>query len=108
MDSQAELFPHASPETVLAYCRRLEAKVLAVAPEMSEADCRRVLAELALATLVMDKISLAIRAAMPYLRRTSLPDVIPITAARGERIVQPSPTEPPPRTRWPRRPRGAA
>jgi len=100
LDPQAELFPHASPETVLAYCRRLEAKVLEVAPELTPHECQRLLSELTLVTLCMERLSHRIRHDMPYLRRTSLPDVVAIDAARGERIVQPPPTEPP---EWPRR-----
>lgn len=91
MEPQAELFPHASPETVLAYCRRLEAKILEVAPEMTPLDCQVLLQELALATLAMERLSWRIRQGMEYLRRKSLPDVIPIDAARGERIVIPPP-----------------
>jgi hypothetical protein len=99
MDSQAELFPYASPETVLAYCRRIEQKVLEVAPELTARECNRILAELTLTTLVVDKISLQIRSGMEWLRRQSLPQVIPIESARGERIVQPPAPPDPPRPR---------
>lgn len=104
MDSQAELFPFASPETVLAYCRRLEAKVLKVAPELTPTHCLRLLGELALATTLLETISRSIEHSSAWRLRESLPPVRP----RDEpRIVAapPSPERPP---RWAGRRRGAA
>lgn len=72
MQPQGELFPYARPETVLAYCRRLEAMVLTIAPEMSKAHCLRMLEELVLATSVMDKISVSIRLGREWQQRHQL------------------------------------
>jgi len=87
MQPQGELFPYAKPETVLAYCRRLEAMVLTIAPEMRKADCLRMLEELVLATSVMDKISVSIRLGREWQTRHQLPEV-PDRAAPDERLEE--------------------
>jgi hypothetical protein len=97
MDSQAELFPFANPETVLAHCRRLEARVLAIAPELSKQDCTAMLAELALADLMLDSIDRRIRQTPEYHARVvELPLPVKLFAIDGNADV-------PTRWRWRRR-----
>lgn len=99
MDSQVELFPFAAPETVLAYCRRLENKVLKVAAELTPRDCLRLLGELELATAVLETISRSIESSPAWRRREQLPPVAPGAIERADvRIVLP-PHAPP---RWAR------
>lgn len=75
MQPQGELFPYAKPETVLAYCRRLEAMVLTIAPEMTKAHCLRMLEELVLSTSVMDQISVSIRLSREWQARHQLAQI---------------------------------
>lgn len=100
MDSQAELFPFASPETVLAYCRRFEAKVLKVGPELSPAHCLRLLGDLSLATAMLESISRSIESSFAWKHRETL---APVPPRDDERIVLPriAPA-------WARRRRGGA
>jgi len=69
--SQGELFPNA-PETVLALCRRLEARVLSIGPELSAQDCDRLIGELFLVDVTMNGISNRIRLGVDWQRRQQL------------------------------------
>jgi hypothetical protein len=83
MSEQSELFPFASPETVLAMCRRIEAKVLKIAPEIRPEDCMRLIGELSLATIVCEALEDRIRLTPEWVHRHSLdvvPKVVPITS----------------------------
>lgn len=84
---QGELFPYATPETVLAYNRRLEAMILTIAPEMSRAQCLRMLEELVLATSVLDKISVDIRVSREWQARQQIPG-IPTREASDDRLEE--------------------
>src|SRR2546421_10516540 len=56
IDSQGDLLPYASPETALAHCRRLERRILNIAPEMNKPQLLELLGELAPAHRLMDSI----------------------------------------------------
>lgn len=76
--ADAELFPFASPETLLAYLRRAEARILDVAPELTEQECCRLHGELALVDLALSKMAERIHRSPSYLNRHALPDVRPL------------------------------
>lgn len=67
--SQGELFPFLAPETVLAYCRQFERRVLAIGPELSASQCQRLLGELAIAHKVLDRIEQDVTSSTAYRRR---------------------------------------
>ncbi len=90
MDSQAELFPFASPETLLAHCRRLEALILKVGPELNGQQCLRLLGELALTTTVAETISRSIERSSKWKLRETLPAIAPAV----ERSATPHPLPP--------------
>lgn len=78
---QGELFPYARPETVLAFCRRLEAIVLTIAPEMTSQHCLRALGDLSLSTATVERIALEIRQGRAWQERQQLPAIALPTSA---------------------------
>lgn len=66
---QGELFPFLAPETVLAYCRQLERRILAIAPELSPDYCRHLLGELAITHVTLDRMERDITATTAYRQR---------------------------------------
>jgi hypothetical protein len=82
-DSQAELLPYRSPESVLGYLRQAIGQTLDVAPELTERDCADLLGELALLGLRLDRIRRRIHSAPDYQARQALPVVLPLPARQG-------------------------
>jgi hypothetical protein len=80
--SQPDLFPYARPETVLAYLRHAEARVLDVAPELEERDLLDLLGELALFNRRLDPIRVRIHASADYQARQRVPVVLPLPTRR--------------------------
>jgi hypothetical protein len=80
--SQPDLFPYARPETVLAYLRHAEARVLDLAPELAERDLLDLLGELALFNRRLDPIRARIHASTDYQARQALPVVLPLPRPR--------------------------
>ena len=80
-DSQGELLPYASPETALAHCRRLERRILAIAPELGKPHLLALLGELALADRLMDALEAEILNSLEYRARQRLTPVIPFAQA---------------------------
>lgn len=89
---QGELFP-LGPESLVQLCRRLEARILAYAPELNRRDCTTLLGGLALVDLELEAIGAAIRQSPSWQARQALPSLAPPRAV-SERIVIP------PRRRW--------
>lgn len=56
MPAQGSLFPFATPQTALACCRRIEAMVLTVAPELTREQCHQMQCELSIATLLLEQM----------------------------------------------------
>jgi hypothetical protein len=100
---QGELLPFASPETVLAHCRQIERRVLAIAPELTEQQCMALLAELSLAGLMVDSIERQVWMTPEYRARQTLTPVIPIDKLRAAGPGWPA--QPGPIFRWPKRTR---
>jgi hypothetical protein len=75
---QGDLFPFAAPLTVLAHCRRLEAIVLKVAPELTPEQCLRMLSELALSAQIFEHIAHTVRRSPAWIAREELPPVAPL------------------------------
>lgn len=74
---EAELFPFASPETVLALARQLQGRILAIGPELEERHCLALLGELSLASLQLDKLEREILHTAAYRERQLARPVIP-------------------------------
>ena len=66
---QGSLFPHPTPETLLLELRRLQQRVLRIAPEMSREHSYEILRELALTELAFDRIEASILASPVYKAR---------------------------------------
>lgn len=77
---QGDLFPHPRPETVLAYVRRLEARIYPIAPELTAAQCSRILGEISLAEQLLDQIDFDIRTSQDWQLRHALAP-LPLTTA---------------------------
>ena len=58
---QRDLFPYATPMTLVAACRRIEAMVLTVAPEMTRQHCFDLQCELSIPTLLIERMVPAVR-----------------------------------------------
>ena len=80
--SQPHLLPYARPETVLAYLRNATARVLDVAPELSERELLDLLGELALFNRRLDLMRARIHASVDYQARQALPIVLPLPHPR--------------------------
>lgn len=80
---QVELFPYRSPESVLAYLRQAIARVLDVAPELTDRDCADLLGELALLGARFDKIRARVHRSPEYQTRQALPVVLPMPQRQG-------------------------
>ena len=70
---QKEFFPLSALELVAA-CRRLEAKIVHYAPELTAKQLERVLGELAISNRIIEELGLTIRQGEDYQRRMALPD----------------------------------
>lgn len=66
---QGELFPFLAPETVLAYVRQTERRVLAIGPELSRGQCQLLLGELSILHTVLDRMEREITHRADYRRR---------------------------------------
>lgn len=82
---QGELWPYLRPETVLLYCRHLEAVTLAIAPEMTLDDCSCLLGELTITMRELDRINARIRTSREWQLRQRIPALIPEPAS-GDRL----------------------
>lgn len=88
IDSQLDLFPLLSPETLLAYVRRLETMLLKYAPELTRGNCQQLLGELAIVTDVMEAIGRPIEQLREWQHRQTLPPPNPAaTLVASERIA---------------------
>lgn len=79
---QGELFPFLAPETVLAYCRQLERRILAISPELSADHCRRLLGELAITHTILDRMERDITTSTAYRRRQLVRPMLGIAELR--------------------------
>jgi hypothetical protein len=86
------LFP-IDPLTLIAACRRLEAKITLYAPELTPQQCDRMLGELSLADGLLSRITEQIRRTPDWQRRVALPEVDPA-------LAKPGLLEAPARQRW--------
>lgn len=66
---QGTLFPFPVPETVFLELRRIEQRVLRIAPELSKEQCLALLRELALTELALDHIEASVLASPVYKAR---------------------------------------
>lgn len=55
LPTQGSLLPYATPTTALAACRRIEAMVLTVAPEMTYRHCNQMQGELCVVTMLIEQ-----------------------------------------------------
>ena len=69
---QQELLPLTALEVVAA-CRRLEAKIVHYAPELTAKELERLLAELAITNHIIEGLGLKIRQSAAYQSRVGLP-----------------------------------
>jgi len=81
--SQPELFPYARPETVVAYLRNAVARVLDVAPELTERELLELLGELALFNRRLDAMRARVHASPSYRDRQTVPVVLPLPERRA-------------------------
>lgn len=66
-------YPSATPEALLAYVRQLEARILAVGPELEPPEIRELLGELAITHLKLDRVVRWIQTRSDWQLRASLP-----------------------------------
>jgi hypothetical protein len=66
-----------SPETCLALCRRIQAELLAIAPELTQREVCHILGELALCDGCIHRIAERVRNSPEYETRMRLPAPIP-------------------------------
>jgi hypothetical protein len=91
MPEQGSLFPFATPQTALACCRRIEAMVLTVGPEMTRAQCHRMQCELSIPTLLLEQACPA--AKVPPRPINATPETVLLYCRDlGKQIVTAAPT----------------
>lgn len=82
---QGDLFPAFQPETVLAMCRRLERRVLAIAPELTVEECFRLMAELSLVDRLADELERRVTSSPEYMERQIVTPVLPLRSLAASR-----------------------
>lgn len=88
---QGRLFPFATPLTLVATCRRIEAMVLTVAPEMTRLQCYRMQCDLCIPTLLLERMHPA--ATIPPRPIVALPETVLLYARDLERQISMVATE---------------
>lgn len=85
--TQADLFPYATPLTCLAACRRIEAMVLTVAPEMTPHQCDRIMCELCTAMLLLERMGTPLKIP-PHPDLRGLPENVLTFCRDVERLIE--------------------